>query len=150
MSVTIDNIIGEKAIDLDYLSWGKEVSVVSMFSDSILYEFREPWMIELESRNKRVTVGTYRRSELIEFVEGEIKLTQFDDNPENLENKRISNTLLTYHVIAFDDFTQLEPYTPQYKKLKNGKFTYLTLKIKHTKNKIITDGQATTVALHIR
>ena len=48
MSVTIDNIIGEKAIDLDYLSWGKEVSVVSMFSDNILYEFREPWMIELD------------------------------------------------------------------------------------------------------
>ena len=52
------------------------------------------------------------------------------DNTENLEDGRSSNTLLTYHVTDNDkDFTHFEPHTPQYKKLKNGEFTSLTLKI---------------------
>ena len=81
---------------------------------------------------------------MIDLVEGEIELTQFDDNLQinrmnklagvmevvlmlneldsanNLEKGRISNTLLTYHVTAYDDFMHFEPYTPQYKKLKKG------------------------------
>ena len=35
----IDNIKGEKRIDLTYPIKGKEVAVVSMFSDNIKYEF---------------------------------------------------------------------------------------------------------------
>ena len=35
MYVTIDNIIGEKMINLDYLILGKEVAIVSTFSDNI-------------------------------------------------------------------------------------------------------------------
>ena len=79
MYITIANIIGKKRIDLAYLIQGKEVTVVSMFSDNIRYEFTEPWTIELELRNKRVTAGTYMRRELTRLVEGKIELT----NPEN-------------------------------------------------------------------
>ena len=77
----IDIIRGKKTIDLDYLIRGKEVAVVSVFSDSIQYEFTEPWAIELELTNKQVMAGTYMRRELIDLVEGKSKLTQFDKNP---------------------------------------------------------------------
>ena len=72
------------------------------------------------------------------------------DNTVNLEDGRFSNTLLTYHVTADEDFTCFEPKIPQCKKLKNGEFTYLTLRITDQKNNIITDGLNVTVVLHIR
>ena len=34
------------------------------------------------------------------------------DNTDNLEDGRPSNTLLTYHVTAYDDFTHFEAKTP--------------------------------------
>ena len=55
-----------------------------------------------------------------------------------------------YHVTADEDFTHFEPNIPQYKKLKNGKFVSLTLRITDQKNNIITDGPQVTVVLHIR
>ena len=72
------------------------------------------------------------------------------DNSNNLESRKSSNTLLTYHVTAYDDSTHFEPYTPLYKKLKNEEIVSLTLRIKHMKNNIVTDGPATTVVLHIQ
>ena len=39
MYITITDIIGKKRIDLAYLIRGKEVTVVSMFSDNVKYEF---------------------------------------------------------------------------------------------------------------
>ena len=47
------------------------------------------------------------------------------------------------------DFTRFEPYIPQYKKLKNGEFTSLNLRITDQNNNIITDGPQVTVVLHI-
>ena len=41
------------------------------------------------------------------------------DNSDNLEDGRLSNALLTYHVTADEDFTLFYPHTPQYKKLKD-------------------------------
>ena len=72
------------------------------------------------------------------------------DNADNLEDGRPSNSLLTYHVTSNEDFMHFEPHTPQYKKLKNGEFTSLTLKITDLNNNIITDGPRVTVVLHIR
>ena len=62
------------------------------------------------------------------------------DNTDNLEDGRPSNALLTYHVIADEDFTLFEPHIPQYKKLKNGELVPLTLRTMDQKNNIITDG----------
>ena len=72
------------------------------------------------------------------------------DNSDNLKDGRPSNALLTYHVTANEDFTCFQPQTPQYKKLKNGEFTSLTLKIMGQNGNIITDGPQVTVVLHIR
>ena len=72
------------------------------------------------------------------------------DNTNDLENGSPGNTLLICHVTAYDDDSMhFEPYVPQYKKLKNGEFVSLILRIKHMKNNIVTDSPATTVLLHI-
>ena len=47
------------------------------------------------------------------------------------------------------DFTRFKPNIPQYKKLKNGEFTSLTLRITDQAGNIITDGPQVTVVLHI-
>ena len=47
------------------------------------------------------------------------------------------------------DFTRFKPHTPQYKKLKNGEFTSLTLNIMDQNNNIINDSLQVTVVLHI-
>ena len=72
------------------------------------------------------------------------------DNSDNLKDGRPSNELLTYHVTDDKYFARFEPQTPQYKALKNGKFTSLTLRITDQNNNIITDGPQVTVVLHIR
>ena len=62
MYVTITDIIGEKMIDLVYPIQGKEVAIVSVFSDNIRYKFMESRTLELRgSRSKRIMAGTYMR-----------------------------------------------------------------------------------------
>ena len=97
--------------------------------------------------------GTYAGRELLSMLEGIIELNQFEvddqvikknklkgitgitlnldelDNSDNLKDGRPINELFTYHVTSNEDFTHFEPDTPQYKKLKNGEFTSLNLRI---------------------
>ena len=49
-----------------------------MFSGNIQYEFMEPWNMDLELSNRWIKAGTYTRRELIDLIEGKIKLTRFD------------------------------------------------------------------------
>ena len=72
------------------------------------------------------------------------------DNFDNLENGRPSNTLLTYYVTSPERFTRFKPHTPQYKVLKSGMITSLTLKITDQAGNIKTNGPGTTVVLHIK
>ena len=59
MYITIFDIVGKKRIDLAYPIRGKEVAIVSVFSNNIRYEFTEPWVLKLEeSGNKQITAGT--------------------------------------------------------------------------------------------
>ena len=66
-------------------------------------------------------------NKLREITEMDLNLNELD-NTDNLEDGRPSNSLLTYHVTSNEDFTHFEPCNPQYKKLKNGEFTSLTLR----------------------
>ena len=72
------------------------------------------------------------------------------DNSNNLEEGRPSNALFTYYVTGPEYSMHFEPHIPQYKKLKNGTITSLTLKITDQTGSIITNGPGTTVVLHIR
>ena len=79
MYITITDVIGEKRINLAYLITSKEVAVVSVFSDNIKYEFKEPHNAELGLKNELIKAGIYTRRELIDLVEGKIELTQSDE-----------------------------------------------------------------------
>ena len=48
MYITINDIIGEKRIDLSYPIKGKDITVVSMFSNNVLYWLQVPIEVLLE------------------------------------------------------------------------------------------------------
>ena len=48
MYITINNIVGEKTIDLSYpIHPRKEIAVISMLSDNVQYEMTEPFKLKL-------------------------------------------------------------------------------------------------------
>ena len=72
--------------------------------------------VKCNAKNPRIK----RTNELVGVKEIVLNLNELD-NTGNLEDGRLSNTVLTYHVTGSEDFMRFEPATPQYKKLKNGK-----------------------------
>ena len=147
-----------------------------MLSDNVQYQILKlrSVMDPISDTKKMVPNGTYASRELISILEGIIELNQFEtddqvtktnklkgitemtlnldelNNSVNLKDGRPSNELLTYHVTDDKDFTRFEPQNPQYRKLKNGEFTSLNLRITDQNNNVITDGPQVTVVLHIR
>ena len=131
-------------------------------------------MDPISNTKKMILSGTYAGRELLSIVEGMVELNQFvvDDqvikknklksvmemiinldelnNSDNLEDGRPSNPLFMYHVTDDKDVTHFEPQTPQYRKLKNGEFTSLTLRITYQNNNVITDGPQVTIVLRIK
>ena len=110
-------------------------------------------MDPISETKKMIPRGTYASRELLSMLEGIIELNQFEvdyqvtkmnklkgiteitlnldelNNSDNLKDGRPSNELLTYHVTDDKDFLHFEPQTPQYRKLKNGEFSSLNLRI---------------------
>ena len=177
--ITINDIIGEKMIDLSYpiqnFDSSKEVAVVSMFSNNIQYEMTEPFNLKLiDGSEKRILNGSYTKREIDAIVGRKHILADLSndfriiktnklakvidmifnlnelDNSSNLKDGRPSDALFTYYVSSSKDFTHFEPQTSQYKKLKNGEIVSLTLRIIDQAGNVITDGPGTTVVLHIR
>ena len=176
MYITINDIKGKKRIDLSYsIDSNKEITVIIMLSDNIQYNILKlrSVMDPISDRKKMISSGTYASRELISMLEGIIELNQFEvddqvtkmnrlkgiteiilnlgelNNRDNLKDGRPSNELLTYYVTSNEAFMRFEPQNPQYKKLKNGEFTSLTLRITDQNNNVITDGPQVTVVLHI-
>ena len=84
MYVTINDIIGEKRIDLSYPIKGKEIAVVSMFSNNVLYWLQGPIEVLLEMGKKIVlTKGVYMDKELNLLIGANLKL-QMDDREDVL------------------------------------------------------------------
>ena len=156
MYITINDIKGEKRIDLSYpirLNTIKEITVVSLFSDNVQYQILKLCSVMDSDSKKLIPSETYAGRELLSVLEGMVELNKFLvddqvtktnklkgitemiinldelDNTDNLEDGRPSNSLLTYHVTSNEDFTSFQPQKPQYEKLKNGEFTSLTLRI---------------------
>ena len=176
MYVTINDVIGEKRIDLSYPIYPrKEIAVVSMLNDNVQYWLQGPIEVLLKTGKKIVlNKGVYRDKELSSLIGIELKSQVLDshndvsrtnklekvtkmaisldklDNSDNLEDGRPSNALFTYYVTGLEYSMHFEPRTPQYKKLKNGEIVSLTLKITDQAGSIITDGLGTTVVLHIQ
>ena len=188
MYITINNIKGEKRIDLSYSIQNfdssmehlgartAEITVIRMLSNNDKYEILKlhAVMDPISDTIKMIPSGTYEGRELLSIVGGLVELNQFVvddqvittnklkgimemiinldelDNSNNLENGHLSNTLFTYHVTDDKDFTRFKPQTPQYRKLKNGEFTSLTLRIMDQNGNVIADGPQVTIVLHIK
>ena len=147
-----------------------------MLSDNIQYEALKlrSVMDPISDTKKTIPSGTHASRQLLSMLEGIIELKQFEiddevtktnklkgiteitinldelNNSINLKDGRLSNSLFTYYVTDDKDFTHFEPKKPQYKKLKNGEFTSLNLRITDQNNNVITDGPQVTVVLHVR
>ena len=172
---TINDIIGEKRIDLSYpIHSGRETAVIKMLSNNVQYQLLKlrAVMDPISDTKKMIPSRTYAGRELLSMLEGMVELNEFLvddqvikknklkgitemilnlnelDNSDNLKDGRPSNALLTYHVTDDKDFTCFEPGSHQYKKLKNDMITSLTLKITDQNGNIITDGPWVTVVLH--
>ena len=179
MYIMINNIKGEKRIDLSYsiqnFESGKEIAVIRILSDNVKYEILKLRLVmdPISDAKKTIPSGTYAGRQLLSIVEGMVELNQFEvddqvtktnklkgimemiinldelNNIVNLKDGRPSNELLTYHVISNEDFIHFKLQNPQYKKLKNREFTSLNLRITDQNNNVITDGLQVTVVLHI-
>ena len=139
MYITINNIKGEKRIDLSYsiqnFDSDKEIAVIRMLSDNVKYEILKlrSVMDPISDTKKVIIKGAYAGRELISMLEGIVELNQFEvddqvtktnklkgiteitlnldelNNSDNLKDGRPSNELLTYHVTDDKDFTHFEP-----------------------------------------
>ena len=135
MYIMINNIKGEKRIDLSYsienFDSGKEISVIRMLSDNVKYEILKlhAVMDPMSNTKKMIPTGTYAGRELLFMLEGMVELNQFEvddqviktnklkgiteitlnldelNNSDNLKDGRPSNELLTYHLTDDKDFT---------------------------------------------
>ena len=139
MYITINNIKGEKRIDLSYsIDSDKEIAVIRMLSDNVkdeILKLREV-MDPISDTKKMIPKGTYASRELLSMLEGIIECNQFEiddqvtkknklkgiteitlnldelDNSDNLKDGRPSNKLLTYHATSNEDFMHFEPQNP--------------------------------------
>ena len=83
MFITINDILGEKSINVSYpIHSSKEVAVVSMFSDNVKYQMAESFKLKLvHGSEKQVLNRTYTCRELDAIVEREPILTNLDNDP---------------------------------------------------------------------
>ena len=148
-----------------------QITVVSMLSDNVQYLLWGHLKVQLKSGedivlNKRVYMdkelnslkGTELRMQMMDSGEDILKTNKLEkvtkivislnelDNSDNLKDGRPSNTLFTYYVTSPEYSMHFELCTPQYKALKNGMITSLTLAMTDQAGNIITDGPGTTVA----
>ena len=83
MYITINDIKGEKRIDLSYsiqnFDSGKEITVIRMLSDNVKYEILKlrAVMDPILNTKKMIQSGTYTGRELLSIVEGMVELNQF-------------------------------------------------------------------------
>ena len=105
--------------------------------------------LELKSHMMDSRNDVLRTKKLEKVTKIVISLNELDDS-DNLGDGQPSNTLFMYYVTGPEYSMHFEPHNPQYKKLKNGTITSLTLKITDQAGSIITDGPGTTVVLHIK
>ena len=91
MYITIDNITGEKRIDLSYSiqnfdssmeplgAHSMEITVIRMLSDNVKYEILKlrAVMDPISDKKKMIPSRTYAGRELLSIVEGMVELNQF-------------------------------------------------------------------------
>ena len=83
MYITINDIKGEKRIDLSYsiqnFDSGKEIAVIRKLSNNVKYEILKLRAVidPISNMKKMIPSGTYAGRELLSIVEGMVELNQF-------------------------------------------------------------------------
>ena len=137
MYITINDIKGEKRIDLSYpIHPRKKIAVISMHSNNAQYWLQGPIEV-LSISGKKIVLNkaVYTDKELNEIIGQELKSRIGDrddvlktsklvngtkitislnelDNSDNLEDRKPSNTLFTYYVTGPEYSTRFEPQIP--------------------------------------
>ena len=93
MYIMINDVIGEKMIDLTYpirnFGSSKEIAVISMLSENTQYEMTKPLKLKLVDGNeKEVLSKTYVSRELNAFVEG--RISDLDNDPQIIKTNKLA------------------------------------------------------------
>ena len=108
MYITINNLVGEKKVDLSYpiLGFEREIAVISIFTIKLSNEIKE------ELREESQLGKVKQKNKLLEmnFILDEL------DNTKNLEDGKLSNISCRHYVPSSEAMIYLEPRNPQYKK----------------------------------
>ena len=96
MFITINDVIGEKRIDLSYpihsFKQRKEIAVIIMLSNNTQYEVVKPHTIlnSISPDNKKLILSKpYAGRELLSMLEGMIELTQFENDERVNETNKL-------------------------------------------------------------
>ena len=93
--ITINDIIGEKTIDLSYpirnFGSSKEIAVIIMLNKNTQYEMTKPSKLTLvDGSEKEVSSKTYPSRELNAFVEGKHINTDLDNHPQIIKTNKLA------------------------------------------------------------
>ena len=95
MYITINNIKGEKRIDLSYsvqnFESGKEIPVIRMLSDNVKDEIPKLRVVmdAISDTKKMIPSGTYAGRELLSMLEGIIELNQFEVDDQVIKTNKV-------------------------------------------------------------
>ena len=115
MYITINDIKGEKTIDLSYpicstARWGKEIAVISMLSKNTQYEMTKPLKLKLVyGSEKEVLSKTYMNRELNAFVEGKHIISDLDNDSQIIKTNKLAKvTNMIFKLDELDNTNNLE------------------------------------------
>ena len=152
MYITINDVIGEKTIDLSYpiQNFGSskeapegphsvEIAVISMLSENTQYEMTKPLKLKLvdgsekEVLSKEVLSKSYTSRESNAFVEGKHIVSDLDNDPRIIKTNKLAKvTNMIFRLDELDITNNLEDGKPN-----NILFTYympITPRYKRLKN----------------
>ena len=92
MYITINDVIGEKTIDLSYpIHSSKKIAVVSMFSNNVQYLLKEPVKLVLKTgEDVELKNGVYTDKELNAIIGSEMK-SQMDSPDYVLRTNKLEH-----------------------------------------------------------
>ena len=115
MYITINNIKGEKRIDLSYsiqnFDSGKEIAVIRMLTDNVQYEILKlrAVMYPISNTKRMISSGTSAGRELLSMLEGIIELNQFEvDDQVTKTNKLKGITEITLNLDELNNIDNLK------------------------------------------
>ena len=116
MYITINNIKGEKRIDLSYsIDSGKEIAVIRLLSDNVKYKILKlrAVMDPISNTKKMIPSGTYAGRELLSMLEGMVRLNQFEVDDQVIKmNKLKGITEITLNLDELSNSDNLKEGRP--------------------------------------